>query len=98
MNRMESLARSLALVIAVSLVMWIVCATLAYAKSVHHYMVTRHAADHYVTAEGIDIYTLGCTTTARLMDATVIWDGPQSRIYFLDKDGEVEDECPVKTR
>lgn len=68
----------------------------ASAKSVHHYMVTRTAANHYVTAEGLDIYTRDCTVTARLMDVTVVYDDPFSTIYFLDSEGEVEGECKLR--
>lgn len=77
------------------LVVWATCAE---AKTIHTYLVTRHARDHYVTAEGRDLYTVGCTSSARLMDAVVIDDGPHSMLYFLDKAGEVEDECSLRMR
>lgn len=81
--------------IAVSLI----CALIGRAegRTIRRLHVARIKADRYESATNAVITTKGCTYNAKWGAVVVDENGPQSVIYFLDKNDEVETECHVKS-
>lgn len=68
----------------------------AEARTMRSSMATRVGPDRYILTSGEEILTVGCTETARDQRVIVDSNGIESKIAFLDEDGEVEEVCDLK--